>query len=216
VGPTFDGRIKPDVVAPGTNIISSYSSYYLESYPTANDISWDVEHFDFNGRTYAWNTNTGTSMSTPVVAGAIALWLQANPRLTPNDVMGVIRRTSTRVDESLSYPNIYYGYGQVDVYKGLLDVLGAVGIQGVSDYQPKAVTIHPTADGLVNITFGQMPQHPFSVQVFHVSGSLLRTFTLPADQATATIDLRDLPHGVYVIQVNGPTPESKGSTLVRL
>ena len=33
IGPTFDGRTKPDVMAPGTNIISSYSSYYLENNP---------------------------------------------------------------------------------------------------------------------------------------------------------------------------------------
>ena len=216
VGPTYDGRIKTDVVAPGTNIISSYSSYYLENHPTANDISWDVEHFNFNGRTYAWNSNTGTSMSTPVVAGAIALWLQANPRLTPEDIKGILCRTCRQVENTLEYPNIYYGYGQVDVYKGLLDVLGTVGIQGISDNQPQAVVIRPTADGLVNITFGQMPQCPFSVQVFLVSGSLLRTVTLSADQMSATLDLKDLPHGVYVIQVNGTTPETKGSTLVRL
>ena len=216
VGPTYDGRIKPDVVAPGTNIISSYSSYYLENHPTANDISWDVEHFDFNGRTYAWNTNTGTSMSTPVVAGAIALWLQANPRLTPNDVMGVISRTSQQVDGSLSYPNIYYGYGQIDVYKGLLDVLGTVGIDGISDHQPEAVAIRPTADGMVGIMFGQMPQLPFTVQVYQVTGSLLRSFTIPESQMSVTIDVRDLPHGVYIVQVDGPTPETRGSTLVRL
>lgn len=45
--------------------------------PEAGDIRSDVAHFAFNGRTYAWNSNTGTSMATPVVAGAIALWLQA-------------------------------------------------------------------------------------------------------------------------------------------
>ena len=39
---------------------------------------------------------SGTSMSSPAVAGTIALWLQARPDLTPEDVMGVIRRTSRR------------------------------------------------------------------------------------------------------------------------
>ncbi len=215
VGPTYDGRIKPDVVAPGTNVISSYSSYYLENHPTANDISWDVEHFDFKGRTYAWNSNTGTSMSTPVVAGAIALWLQANPRLTPEDIKGILSRTCLRVDESLTYPNIYYGYGQVDVYKGLLDVLGTVGIENISGHQPQGVSIRPTPEGIVTLSFVQAPDVPYTVQVYQVSGSLLRSFTMPANETTASIDLRSLSKGVYIVQVNGPTAVTKGSTLIR-
>ena len=132
VGPTLDGRIKPDVMAPGTNIISSYSSYYLEHNPTAGDISWDVEHFQFGGRTYAWNTNSGTSMSSPVVGGVIALWLQAKPTLTPADIKGIFSRTCSHHDPSLSYPNNEYGYGEIDAYRGLLDILGINGIEGLS------------------------------------------------------------------------------------
>jgi subtilisin family serine protease len=93
VGPTYDERVKPDVMAPGTNVISSYSSYYLEACPEASDIASDVEHFEFNGRTYAWNANSGTSMSSPVVAGIIALWLEAKPTLSRDDVMEVIRES---------------------------------------------------------------------------------------------------------------------------
>ena len=75
VGPTLDGRTKPDVMAPGTNIISSYSSYYMEANPDARDLLSSVKLFDFGGRTYPWTSNAGTSMSAPVVGGAIALWL---------------------------------------------------------------------------------------------------------------------------------------------
>lgn len=119
IGPTLDGIIKPDVVAPGQNIISSYSSYYLENHPEASDISWDVEHFDFNGRTYPWNSNSGTSMACPVVAGVVALWLQACPTLTPDDVLHIIATTSTHYDAMLTYPNNEYGYGQIDAVAGL-------------------------------------------------------------------------------------------------
>lgn len=215
VGPTFDERIKPDVVAPGTNVISSYNSFYLEKHPDASDINWDVAHFDFNGRTYAWNCNTGTSMSTPAVAGAIALWLQANPHLTPQDILGVLSRTCKHVDESLDYPNIYYGYGQIDVYKGLLDILNPTGIEGVSTNQPKNVKIHPYGDGFVHVAFDNVPQSAYQVHVYATSGAKLRTESFPAGSISAMIDIQDLPHGVYVIQVNGQTQETTGSTLVR-
>ena len=78
-----------------------------------------MRHFTHNGRTYAWNANSGTSMSAPIVTGIIALWLQANPRLTPADCLDIIAKTSTHYDASLSYPNNYYGYGQIDAAAGL-------------------------------------------------------------------------------------------------
>ena len=58
-GPCLDGRYKPDIVAPGTNILSTRSS-------VASDSGWGVYNSD-----YLWMG--GTSMSTPLVAGASAL-----------------------------------------------------------------------------------------------------------------------------------------------
>lgn len=62
-GPTTDGRIKPDVVAPGTNILSVKSQQ-----PGANDL-WGAYNKD-----YVWSG--GTSMSTPLVAGGISVLRQ--------------------------------------------------------------------------------------------------------------------------------------------
>lgn len=59
-GPTDDGRIKPDVVAPGTNILSTKSS-----------IAPDPNYWGILDSSYAYNG--GTSMSTPLTAGAVAL-----------------------------------------------------------------------------------------------------------------------------------------------
>ena len=134
MGPTLDGRIKPDVMAPGQNIISSYSTFFINNPKNVNaSVKSDVRHFDYNGRTYAWNANAGTSMSTPVVTGAIALWLQADPTLTPADCLDIFAKTCTHYDASLSYPNNLYGYGQIDVAAGLREVLRrkALGINTV-------------------------------------------------------------------------------------
>lgn len=134
MGPTLDGRIKPDVMAPGQNIISSYSTFFINNPKNVNaSVKSDVRHFDYNGRTYAWNANAGTSMSTPVVTGAIALWLQADPTLTSADCLDIFAKTCTHYDASLSYPNNLYGYGQIDVAAGLREVLRrkALGINTV-------------------------------------------------------------------------------------
>ena len=124
MGPTLDGRIKPDVMAPGQNIISSYSTFFINNPKNVNaSVKSDVRHFEYNGRVYAWNANAGTSMSAPVVTGAIALWLQADPTLTPADCLEIFAKTCTHYDTSLSYPNNLYGYGQIDVAAGLREVL---------------------------------------------------------------------------------------------
>ncbi len=215
VGPTVDGRTKPDVMAPGNNIISSYSSYYLEAHPTANDISWDVSHFDYEGRTYAWNCNSGTSMACPVVAGIIALWLQAKPDLTPEDVMGIIRRTSRQPDSALSYPNNTYGYGEIDAYGGLLDILGIDGIESVSQRHTSAQVI---LDGrqLTVIASQSGSSGTLQIRLYSLSGRQVLKTTLPFSDGSAVLTLpSNLPAAVYAVQLDGSEAVA-GSTLIRL
>lgn len=216
IGPTFDERIKPDVMAPGSNVISAYSSWYLENNPDAADIRQDVEHFEWNGRTYAWNSNGGTSMSTPVVGGAIALWLQANPTLTPDDVKAVFARTCSHHIPQLPYPNNVYGYGQIDVYRGLLDILQIDGIEGLSSHQPQRATIGLNHHNEVLISFAEKPRKPFSIKVFSTTGSLLREAAFSPSDNAPKLDLSNLPTGVYAVQLNSSEVGVKGSGLVRV
>ena len=211
----MDGRIKPDVMAPGNNIISSYSSYYLENHPAANDISWDVSHFDYEGRTYAWNTNSGTSMACPVVAGVIALWLQAKPDLTPEDIMGVISRTSRRPDSSLCYPNNYYGYGEIDAYRGLLDILGIDGIEEVSHrHTPAQVCLRGRQ--LTISSPHDVGSDALQVRLFSLSGrQVLKTTVSFSDGRAIVMIPANLPAGVYAVQLDG-SEATAGSTLIRL
>jgi subtilisin family serine protease len=217
IGPTFDGRLKPDVMAPGVNVISSYSSFYLENHPNNWDIVHsDKKHFQFGGRTYAWNYNSGTSMSSPAVAGAIALWLQADPTLTPAKIKEVFSETCSHPDASLSYPNNEYGYGQIDVYKGLLKVLELSNVPGLSTTQPTKVTILPIGNQQVNITFDAPAEHGFSVAVYSLGGQKIRQKSFVSGNQSYQIDLTSLPHGVFAVQVNGYTKATTGSALIRI
>ena len=213
VGPTFDGRIKPDVMAPGNNIISSYSSFYMETHPDNNDLTWDVEHFDFNGRTYAWNSNSGTSMACPAVAGAIALWLQAKPDLTPAEVMDVLSHTARHYDESMTWPNNEYGNGEIDVYRGLLYILGVDGIQAISHQHTKARVF--SSDRQLRVVLPELSTTPLRVSIYNMSGHLVKATALEKGQTDYTVSLDSLPAGVYAVQLSG-SPTVSGSTLIRL
>jgi subtilisin family serine protease len=217
MGPTYDGRVKPDVMAPGTNIISSYSSYYLEHHPSANDIDWDVKHFDFNGRTYAWNSNSGTSMASPVVAGAIALWLEADPRLTAADCLDIFARTCTRPDASLTYPNNLYGYGQIDVYAGLLEVLrrSSTGLSSVfATPKVSGLSCQVTPTHLV-LTAAQPADAAFDVAVYSLQGTLMQQAHFPPGASVYQMPITSLPIGTYAVKVSGSSNISGGLVFAR-
>ena len=154
-------------------------------------------------------------MSTPVVAGTIALWLQAKPSLTPDDIRGILQRTCQHPDEQLSYPNNYYGYGEIDAYKGLLDILGITGIQELSHHQPQGVRV-TARDGQLHLQFAQKPSEPVLLSIYATSGTLLHRQWLTPTTQDVTIPLPIKPHGIYAVQLTSKDQAVTGSQLIRL
>lgn len=134
-GPTLDQRQKPEVVAPGVMVASSVSKYYhSDRYAMIfNSVGHD------NGL-YYYFPETGTSMSSPFVAGVVACWLQANPTLTPDNVRDIISRTARRDTFTGAYtaPDNVSGFGKIDAYAGLADILGMAGISAPTVDAPLA------------------------------------------------------------------------------
>jgi len=118
-GPTLQGHIKPEVLAPGSNVIAAFNSYYREAHPTDYLLDFDVARSTFKGREYTWSSQRGTSMSCPIVAGIIAQWLEAIPNLTREQVVEAFAASCQHHDPTLTYPNNNYGYGEIDAEAGL-------------------------------------------------------------------------------------------------
>ena len=211
-GPTMDGQLKPDVTAPGQNIISSYSHFINEG---------DITRTDFcirnstspDGQSYPWSIQSGTSMSTPIVAGAIALWLQAKPDLTPAEVLDVFSHTCRKPDDAMSYPNHDYGYGEIDVYRGLLHVLGLTDIQHISGHQPAHVRIKPQ-HGAIHLCFDQPLTSAVQVSIYSTAGVLLSKSELTPDCHEATLPVT--AEGIILVQTDGLDAGVQGSQLLRM
>ncbi len=207
-GPTFDGRVKPDVVAPGMSIIAAYNSFNPNFADMRKNLTHHITH---NGSDYYYLAESGTSMSSPVVAGAVALWLQAKPDLTPEQVLDVISRTSTHPDASMQYPNNTYGHGQIDAYNGLLQVLNLpVLIPDLSDHQPQRVTFR-LAHGYLQADFGQLVPNRMTYKVYSIDGRLLLT-----QSGRPSLDLRHFSGQVLAVQLITDSPLTTGSTLIRV
>lgn len=186
-GPTADGRIKPDVTAPGSVVISAGSKYVglTDDYIVA-------KNGDDN-----YTYNLGTSMASPFVAGTVALWLQANPNLTPDDVREIIRKSSTKdTYVGATVPNNAWGYGKINAIEGLKLALDVTGVNEIG-----------TADKLFSIDTDRAAH----TATFYFSGSNAKVAVyntlgqqVYAKQLSAsgeTVDLSSLSNGVYVFKL---------------
>ena len=79
-GPTPDNNVKPDVVAPGTDIVSLSSE---GSFNSKYNKGGKIDSY--------YTTMSGTSMACPLCAGVIAQILQVNPHLTPDQVKRILK-----------------------------------------------------------------------------------------------------------------------------
>jgi len=214
VGPTLTGGLKPDVCAPGVNIVSAYNNFVNENTDMAY-AGWlmgilDTEYEPEYGGYFTTLAQTGTSMSAPAVAGTIALWLQADPTLTTARVRDVIAHSSRQPDAALTYPNNWYGYGEIDAFSGLCYLLGIDRIEGVSRHMPSEAAF--TLSGRQLRVSGEIGTA--TVRVYSVAGQLVAQYALSG--AGSAIDLSALSAGVYAVQLSTGCAATTGATLIRL
>lgn len=92
-GPTRDNRNKPELLAPGTDIVAANG---------------------FAGPDDAWIGMTGTSMASPYVAGVAGLMLAVEPELTAAQVIGIMRRTALPLEDGDYAWKNDVGFGSID------------------------------------------------------------------------------------------------------
>ncbi|THU38368.1 T9SS type A sorting domain-containing protein [Niastella caeni] len=139
-GPRRDGVLKPEIAAVGQHVISAFSSSSAAALP---DIIYP-------GR---YRKNQGTSMSAPVVTGALALLLQANPTASVSQLRTTLfnnTSTDSMTQVAGASPNTTWGYGRLDVYKAAGSVFNCSPVNRKT-YQYDASNL-VTQDVQVNLT----------------------------------------------------------------
>jgi subtilisin family serine protease len=216
-GPTDDGRIKPDVVAPGTNILSVHSS-------VCNDNGWgsllDNNHYMFMG---------GTSMATPITAGTVALIRQYLQRESiPNPSAALIKAILIHGAVPLAgqytppevgaVPNRDEGWGRVNLEQSLFpsdpsklefhdSVEDAVGTGEQRNYAFSVInTSVPLRATLAWTDYPSTPMSGGLVNQLHLSITAPDGTTTPGGPENNNVQqviLNSPQMGIYTVRVSG-------------
>jgi len=195
-GPTRDGRIKPDISAPGTLTIAPAVQSLMISWQTTSN-SVKVEQ---NG---IYEGAGGTSASSPAAAGVVALYLQKNPTATPAQIKTAIT-ACTKKDSYTgnSLPDNRWGYGKIDAF-GFLAGCPA-GINNLSS-QNIDFEIYPNPFSeqtiikynYVNIFSNSIAQ----LKIYTLLGQIVKTIPLNDKASQIILQRGDLKSGSYFYNV---------------
>jgi subtilisin family serine protease len=200
-GPTRDGRLKPDITAPGL----AASSMSRDRFPRVAPfrVSLDSAHY----------LEAGTSMSSPHVTGAVALMLSVYQHLTPEQALDALTRGARRdgftnrtfTGEPNTSPNASWGFGKLDVAASLAIVRALISEQTVA-YN---ISQNPVRSAPVVIRFNEAPRR---VDLYDFAGKRVRTFLATDfdDAQTIRWNLRaqgggDVVNGVYLLVADLPS-----------
>ena len=188
-GPRYDGVMKPDIAAPGVNVISSMSSYTDAAFTSQGSV-------DFNGRTYHFAKLSGTSMASPMVAGVSALILDANPYLSAQQVKDIIMQTARQDNFTGVIPpegSNRWGAGKINAYAAVKLALETVGIENPPVELMWSVFPNPVMNEL---HFTIVEELPKSVEIFDAIGNY---FEKPI--INGKVFVSDLSPGQYFIRI---------------
>ncbi|MDE7388613.1 MAG: S8 family serine peptidase, partial [Muribaculaceae bacterium] len=194
-GPTIDGRMKPDVCAGGMPVVSSISQYCQDLTMPFDPSNCIARTQDSAGKYHYYSIDAGTSMASPAVAGIVAMWLEANPELTPEMVSEVLRKTSSVDRYTGSRGNNNAGYGKVHALNGVRYVLKGefegAGLEAVASAGRNSRAW--AADGILSVV------SPVAGTVTLTSVSGARLLSVPVEAGLSDVDACSVARGIYVV-----------------
>lgn len=186
-GPTLDGRVKPEIAAPGSGVASAINSFTDASPSTVGSTS-------FNGNTYTFGSLSGTSMAGPVVAGVAALILEANPNIPASEVKELLKLTA-RLDQHTgaitSSGDVQWGWGKVNAYDAVLATTGISSVADNGEINNYIIYPNPTSGEL----FLKSSNTNELVTVVSLLGQSVAQF-----YTNTWSNVDGLPNGVYLIK----------------
>ena len=191
-GPSYDGRIKPEVSALGVGVAAAnpaggYSVFY-----------------------------SGTSASSPLVAGAAAVLFSANPQWTNMEIREALMMTASQAD----IPNNDYGYGIVNIWSALFyDYSGST----ITTQHPASFSLHTAYPNpfnpAVTLAVSVARLSLVNITILDINGRPIKTIcneVLDIGNHQFIWDATDQTNGIYIVRYTaGKTALSQKITLIK-
>lgn len=199
-GPVLtENVIKPTVAAPGAVIMSALNKYTSGFNKNDEGVFASVKTSPI--KEFFYGANQGTSMSAPFVTGVVALWYQANPNLTHQQIMDIIAETSINDEFTAEGGQDAWGYGKINAYEGLKKaLLLATDIDDI--HNTDAPVSFQKSNNAWRILFNNSEAYA-NIRVTDLNGRLVAQQVLQQAQRgeETVVSLETLPAGVYLINV---------------
>lgn len=192
-GPTVDGRIKPNIVAPGYDVPSSINNRQFAGWMIDRTVLKSV----FKNDTQYWSTSNGTSMSAPHVTGIVALLLEANPKLSAAQAEEILE-TSADIESYMgTMPNYTYGYGRVNAYSAIIRTLQTSNLNSFNTGAGISFFPNPVED-MLHIELPQL--NSAILNIFDMQGRMVLNLSeADLNEGRQSIDLSKIDSGMYVL-----------------
>ena len=201
-GPYLGNGMKPLVAAPGSYINSAFNAY-------DSDIDYEEDEYvtdvlTVNGKKQYYGMMEGTSMASPFMAGVLALWLEAYPQLSYEQVVEIVKKTSVRDNKvGTEEWTRKRGYGKIDAYAGLKEALQLASVSGIDHVGNSAIPVSILkSEGEWNILFNNAERFA-NIRVFATDGRLVKQQSLSgiSQGQDTTLSFRGLTPGAYLVQI---------------
>ncbi len=201
-GPRVDGKMKPDIAAPGAFLLSAVNSLDTLHYNHSTEKTFLSRKYTENEKDYYFAYAAGTSMSSPMAAGIIALMLEKNPKLAVADILRIF--DSTAVKDEYYQDNNKWGRGKLNAHRAILFMEDKLSVD-LSNDNDFNVYPNPTKE-MLNIDLA-MPGEYNNIEIYDMFGNKL--YSGISQSAKITINVSDFSIGTYLIKVVNGNKEFK-------